>query len=107
MTVRFNQKLVAVFLCMSAGYLLLTSGHAATASKAETLSGVVIEGGITCPMLKLGTGETISLMGVAAQKLPVGQTFSASGMFVRYSTCQQAVRTFRIDEILNPSQGSQ
>lgn len=71
------------------------------------LSGVVIAGGITCPMLKLDSGETVSLMGVTAQIAPVGSTFSGSGVFVRYSNCQQAERTFRVEAIINPAQQAQ
>ncbi len=71
------------------------------------LSGVVISGGINCPMLKLDSGETVSLMGVTPQNAPVGSTFSGSGVFVRHSTCQQAERTFRVEAILNPVEQAQ
>jgi hypothetical protein len=65
------------------------------------LSGVVIAGGITCPLLKLQSGETVSLMGVTSQHAPVGHRLNATGDFIRYSNCQQAARTFRVEEILN------
>lgn len=92
---------MAVSLSLWTGFFLSALGQPALASKAEKLSGVVIAGGITCPMLKLQTGESVSLMGVSKQKAPAGQTLTATGIFVRHSTCQQAARTFRVDEILN------
>ncbi|WP_306260201.1 hypothetical protein [Pararhizobium sp. IMCC21322] len=100
---QFKQRLIAVSLYLCVGLFLSALGQPAHASKAETLSGVVIAGGITCPMLKLRTGESVSLMGVSKQKASAGKTFTATGIFVRHSTCQQAARTFRVDEILNAS----
>ncbi len=102
MTVRFDLRFIKVLVCISIGWASLFATNIAAASEAEMLEGVVIAGGITCPILKTDTGETVSLMGVTAQNAPVGQHFSATGNFVRYSNCQQAVRTFRVDAVLNP-----
>lgn len=100
---QYTQRLIVVSLYLCAGFLPSVQGQPAFASKAEVLSGRVIAGGITCPMLKLHNGESVSLMGVAKQNAPPGQALTATGVFVRHSTCQQAVRTFRVDEILNTS----
>lgn len=104
---QFKQRLIAASLYLCAGFIASASGQSAFASKAETLSGVVIAGGITCPMLKLQTGESVSLMGVSKQIAAAGQALRASGTFVRHSTCQQAARTFRVDEVLNTSPAPQ
>lgn len=92
-----------LLLSASAGFALalLSAPSAARAASSEMLSGVVIEGGIVCPMLKLESGETVSLTGVTSQHAPVGNTLNARGNFIRYSNCQQAARTFRVEEILN------
>lgn len=100
---QFKQRLIAISLYLCAGFFASASDQSALASKAEHLSGVVIAGGITCPMLKLHTGENVSLMGVSKQQAPAGQAITATGTFVRHSTCQQTARTFRVDEILNTS----
>ena len=93
----------SLLLSASAGVTLalLSAPSTALSASSEMLSGVVIEGGIICPLLKLESGETVSLIGVTSQHAPVGNTLNARGNFIRYSNCQQAARTFRVEEILN------
>lgn len=104
---KFQRYLFGLSFWLAAGWALLVVPNTVSASEAVTLSGVVIPGGITCPMLKLASGEAVSLMGVAALNTPVGQDFSATGSFVRISTCQQSARTFRVETIVNPDLGAQ
>lgn len=83
------------------------AGQPALASEAEMLSGVVIAGGITCPILKLDSGDAVSLAGITPRTAPVGTTLRVSGTFIRYSNCQQAGRTFRVEQVLNTAKGLQ
>nr|WP_306263871.1 hypothetical protein [Pararhizobium sp. IMCC3301] len=69
-------------------------------SEATILSGMVVPGGITCPILKTQDGKTVSLMGIRPADAPIGKDFDFSGTFVARSTCQQLPLTFRVDKIL-------
>jgi hypothetical protein len=62
----------------------------------ETITGLTVEGGVVCPLLKLDDGETVPLTGVPLDAFPPGRRLVLEGRFVRVSMCQQGRRTFEV-----------
>ena len=62
----------------------------------ETITGMTVEGGVVCPLLKLEDGETVPLAGLPIDAYPPGQRLVLEGQFVRVSICQQGRRTFEV-----------
>lgn len=62
------------------------------------ISGVVVGGGVLCPLLQLEDGRQFTLNGL--RKIPeVGTRLTLRGVPVRMSTCQQGL-AFRVVEIV-------
>jgi hypothetical protein len=81
---------------------LLSSMDGATAQSGPVpVSGVVVPGGIVCPLLRLPDGETVPLAGVAPDTFPQGTRLSLEGAFVLRSTCQQGQRTFAVERVVS------
>lgn len=72
----------------------------AQAVEMETVEGVVIEGGIVCPLIRLKDGRVFSLQGIGQADAPVGRQLRLAGMEVQMSTCQQG-RTFHVSKVLD------
>jgi hypothetical protein len=70
------------------------------AAESITVQGVLTEGGIVCPLLKLNTGELIPLMGVRTNEYPIGTRLELQGVFVKRSPCQQGKQTLRVQRVV-------
>lgn len=62
--------------------------------------GVLVAGGVICPLLQLVSGERVPLMGLGMDDHPPGTELTLEGHFVERSPCQQGGRTFRIERAL-------
>lgn len=60
-----------------------------------------IERGVTCPRLRLDSGEVYSLMGVASGFLEIGMRVRVTGTTPMISTCQQgaAIKVEQAEEL--------
>ena len=58
-------------------------------AQVQSISGIVVDGGIVCPLLKLADGRVYALQGAARADAPVGLAITVSGMLIAMSTCQQ------------------
>jgi hypothetical protein len=65
-----------------------------------TVKGVLVDGGIVCPLLKLATGELVPLMGIGMTDYPFGTRLEIKGTLIQHSPCQQGSQTLRIDRVL-------
>lgn len=92
---RFTIAMVA----MSA--LLATGGAMSQVTSPDTIAvtGVLVEGGVVCPLLKLDTGERVPLMGAGVREYAAGTSLEVIGVYVQRSPCQQGTRTLRVERI--------
>ena len=58
-------------------------------SRIVEVSGVIVAGGVECPLLRLDSGERFALQGLRTTDAPVGARVTVRGLPVRMSTCQQ------------------
>jgi hypothetical protein len=65
-----------------------------------TATGVLVDGGIVCPLLKLTTGELLPLMGIGMTEYASGTSLEIEGALVQHSPCQQGRQTLRVDRVL-------
>jgi hypothetical protein len=82
--------------------VLLASGGAmsqVTSLDTVTVTGVLVEGGIVCPLLELDTGERVPLMGAGVRDYAAGTRLEIKGVYVQRSPCQQGRRTLRVERI--------
>ena len=63
------------------------------------VSGLIVEGGVECPILQAADGQNYALQGVTPGETPVGTKVRVRGTFVELSTCQQG-QAIRVDEII-------
>ena len=64
------------------------------------IKGVLVEGGIVCPLLKLGSGDLVPLLGAGLAEYPIGTSLEIKGTYVQRSPCQQGRQTLRVDRVL-------
>lgn len=82
--------------------VLLASGEAmsqVTSLDTVTVTGVLVEGGIVCPLMELDTGERVPLMGAGVRDYAAGTSLEIKGVYVQRSPCQQGRRTLRVERI--------
>jgi len=99
-------KAVSAF-CLAA-FISLAASNSNKAMEVETppvagaqqISGTYQGAGVECPQFRLDTGETISLSGKVPRNLTLGQTLNLSGLWARFSKCQQG-REFRVLNIVS------
>ena len=83
-------------------FWLLSSVDGATAQTGPVpVSGVVVPGGIVCPLLRKADGEVVPLAGVTPDAFAEGTRLSLEGSFVPRSTCQQGQRTFAVERVVS------
>lgn len=58
-------------------------------SQLVEVSGIIVAGGVECPLLRLDGGEQLALQGLRMQDAPVGARVTVRGLRIRMSTCQQ------------------
>lgn len=88
-------------------FLLLCMGNA-TPVLAETsapadpvqVEGMLVEGGIVCPLLRSAEGELLPLTGIGINDYPPSTRLTVSGVFVRVSPCMQGKRTLQVQQVL-------
>lgn len=68
----------------------------------QIIQGVLVDGGVVCPLFRLASGEQVPLMGVTMAAFPVGTSLSLEGVFIKTSPCMQGERTFRVLRLLSP-----
>ena len=92
-----------IWQLLSAMAVLLTCEEAMpqpNQSETMTTKGVLVDGGIVCPLLKLATGELIPMMGIGMTEYPTGTSLHVEGTLVQQSPCQQGSRTLRVGRVL-------
>jgi hypothetical protein len=63
------------------------------------IHGMVIDGGIVCPLLTTESGDRFPLMGIRKNEYPTGTWLDLTGKFIRFSTCQQGERAFSVETV--------
>lgn len=72
-------------------------------ARPQIIQGVLVDGGVVCPLFRLTSGEQVPLMGVAMAAFPVGTSLSLEGIFIKTSPCMQGERTFRVLRLISPA----
>ena len=74
------------------------SRSAAVGREVTSVSGVVVAGGVECPLLRLPSGEQVALEGVSRSDAPIGAALTVRGFPIEFSTCQQG-KPFQVLEM--------
>ncbi len=93
-----------LFRALAAAFAILAvEAGAETATSAGDLpvEGVIVDGGVVCPLLQTREGLQIALQGVARDRYPAGTQLKVEGRLVRNSMCMQGARTLLVNRILN------
>lgn len=67
----------------------------------EPILGVIVPGGVVCPMFLTDNGSRFPLQGLDRERYPVGTRLSLVGQFVRVSKCMQGPKTLQVEQVLN------
>lgn len=90
------------FGAIATGLCLLAVEALAQGPAPDTVvDGVIVDGGVVCPLLQTKDGLQISLQGVARDRFPAGTCLNIEGRFVRVSKCMQGARTLWVRRILD------
>jgi hypothetical protein len=73
--------------------------HMAAAPQAQVISGIVVAGGVECPLLQLEDGQRFALQGLASSRVAPGAALTVRGFPIRVSTCQQGP-AFQVLEVI-------
>jgi hypothetical protein len=78
--------------------VLAMSPFSGSVAGAETskLTGILVEGGVVCPLVRSASGQTISLVGLPRDTRVIGRRVELTGSYLRESQCQQGDRTFQV-----------
>lgn len=63
------------------------------------VQGVVISGGVVCPLFRTVNGETLSLTGLSVSQFQPGLVLGLKGRWETQSVCMQAYPTLRVEHI--------
>lgn len=69
--------------------------------QSERILGVIVQGGVVCPLFLADDGSRFPLQGVDRERYPVGTRLSLVGQFVRVSKCMQGPRTLQVEYVLD------
>lgn len=64
-----------------------------------SLRGVVVPGGVVCPLFRTESGDLVSLTGLNVQGLAPGILMGLQGRWETQSVCMQAYPTLRVEHI--------
>ena len=80
---------------------ILWMGFHNTSSSNSTIlvQGVVIPGGVVCPLFRTVSGETLSLTGLSVSQFQQGLVLGLKGRWETQSVCMQAYPTLRVEHI--------
>lgn len=67
----------------------------------KRVHGVIVDGGVVCPLLLADDGTRLALQGVVKNWYPVGTKLLLEGHFVRVSKCMQGTKTLHVEKVLN------
>jgi len=82
--------------CLAGGIM------SALASETELLrvKGLMVEGGIVCPMFRSDDGTIFPLMRLSKNDHPIGTSLELRGTFVKKSMCQLGERAFNVEKVI-------
>lgn len=63
------------------------------------LRGVVVPGGVVCPLFRTESGDLVSLTGLSVQGFAPGILMGLQGRWEAQSVCMQAYPTLRVEHI--------
>ena len=63
------------------------------------LRGVVVPGGVVCPLFRTESGDLVSLTGLSVQGFEPGILMGLQGRWEAQSVCMQAYPTLRVEHI--------
>ncbi len=63
------------------------------------LRGVVVPGGVVCPLFRTESGDLVSLTGLSVQSFAPGTWMGLQGRWETQSVCMQAYPTLRVEHI--------
>ncbi len=63
------------------------------------LRGVVVPGGVVCPLFRTESGDLVSLTGLSVQGFAPGILMGLQGRWETQSVCMQAYPTLRVEHI--------
>lgn len=63
------------------------------------LRGVVVPGGVVCPLFRTESGDLVSLTGLSVQGFAPGTLMGLQGRWETQSVCMQAYPTLRVEHI--------
>ena len=63
------------------------------------LRGVVVPGGVVCPLFRTESGNLVSLTGLSVQGFAPGTWMGLQGRWETQSVCMQAYPTLRVEHI--------
>jgi hypothetical protein len=89
---RSRMKSIQASLLVICGVLLADAGLADD----TRLQGVIVNGGVTCPLIRTSSGQTMSLEGLPSALNAPGTRVRLTGQMVQYSRCMQGEGTFRV-----------
>ena len=64
------------------------------------LRGVVVPGGVVCPLFRTESGDLVSLTGLSVQGFAPGTLMGLQGRWEAQSVCMKAYPTLRVEHIL-------
>ena len=63
------------------------------------LRGVVVPGGVVCPLFRTESGDLVTLTGLSVQGFAPGTLMGLQGRWEAQSVCMQAYPTLRVEHI--------
>jgi hypothetical protein len=81
--------------------LILSFGFHNTSMSESTIlvRGLVVPGGVVCPLFRTVSGETLSLTGLSTKEFKQGLVLSLTGRWEAQSVCMQGYPTLRVEHI--------
>lgn len=81
--------------------LVLSFGIHNTSMPESTIlvHGLVVPGGVVCPLFRTVSGETLSLTGLSTKEFKQGLVLSLMGRWEAQSICMQGYPTLRVEQI--------
>ncbi len=76
--------------------LVMVVGSASVSVAEQSIRGVIMSGGITCPMILDRSGRKIALLGLPSTLNVPGTHVRLTGQFIENSMCMQGEATFQI-----------
>ena len=55
------------------------------------IEGVIVDGGVECPLLQMRSGRAVTLSGFQNASLPIGTRLRLRGILMKRSTCRQGI----------------